>query len=156
MIIQILSVGESKNPYLKEGVSDFIQRLKHYCRLEIRTVKEEKILKNQCAEFVQKSEAKRIFDQLNLQSKIIALDERGELISSMKLSTTIQHWENQSTQRAVFIIGGPLGLHDSVIQKADWTLSLSRMTFTHEMARMLLLEQIYRAYTILRGEKYHK
>jgi len=156
MIVQILSVGENKNPYLREGESDFIQRLKHYCRLEIRTVKEEKIQKSKDVEFVQRSEAKRILDQLQPQSKIIVLDERGELISSMKFSSKIQHWDNQSIQRAVFIIGGPLGLHDSVIQRADWILSLSKMTFTHEMARMLLLEQIYRAYTILRGEKYHK
>jgi len=156
MIVQILSVGENKNSYLKVGEKDYIKRLKHYCRLEMDTIKEEKIRKNQGISVIQKLEATRLIGQLPRQAKVVALDQKGKCVSSIAFTQKIQQWHNESVQRVVFIVGGPLGLHETLLQRADWILSLSKMTFTHEMARMLLLEQIYRAYTIIRGEKYHK
>ena len=87
---------------------------------------------------------------------VIVLDERGKQFTSKKLAEQVQEWQNRSIQHVAFVLGGPLGLSDQVRKKANLVLSLSKLTFVHEMARVVLVEQLYRAWTILRNEKYHK
>jgi 23S rRNA (pseudouridine1915-N3)-methyltransferase len=156
MRIKILAVGENRVSYLVKGEDDFLHRLKHYCTIEMWSVKSEKIKMGRRREEIFKKEAERLFKQIPERSMVIILDRNGKEYSSEELAEKLSVWQNKGIRNLVIIIGGPLGLSCSIKKKADVVLSLSRLTFTHEMIRLILLEQIYRAFTILKGEKYHK
>ena len=156
MHIQILSVGKTKSPYVSDGEKDYFSRLKHYCQVESIVVSEEKIRKGTQPRIILQKEGERLLGKISDNSFVVVLDKMGDMCSSEKLSEKFQNWQNQGIKKLIFVIGGPLGLDKKVVARADFVLSLSKMTFTHEMTRLILLEQIYRSFTILKGEKYHK
>jgi 23S rRNA (pseudouridine1915-N3)-methyltransferase len=155
MKIELPFLGKTKERYIEKGISDFHSRLSHYVSVDIKVIKTGP-LKGQSAHQTKNSESKRIDQSVSSGCYRIALDSSGKLLSSEGLSGLITTLENQSVKKVSFIIGGPLGLADSQLEKADLVISLSRMTFTHDMVRLLVLEQLYRAYTIKAGEQYHK
>jgi len=156
MRIRILTVGETRSPYLREGESDYLKRLRRYCKIETLSVPPEKMTANKPDRTIAAREGERLLACMDRASRIIALDRLGKSWSSEDLAVHISEWQNRGVERAEFVIGGPLGLGPDVIARADAVLSLSKMTFAHEMAKLVLLEQLYRAFTIIHGEKYHK
>ncbi|MDZ7332675.1 MAG: 23S rRNA (pseudouridine(1915)-N(3))-methyltransferase RlmH [candidate division KSB1 bacterium] len=156
MKIKIIVVGKTKESFLHEGEQQMLNRLTHYCPVELVVVKAEKLTENINEQVAKCKEAERILDQVRPCDQIIALDERGTQLSSIEFAGFIEKKMNESAAALCFVIGGALGLADTVLKSAKYVLSLSKMTFTHEMIRLIFLEQLYRAFTIIRGTKYHK
>lgn len=156
MRIELIFPGKTKEKYLAEGINDFCKRLKRYARVELKSVKERRWNGSESEEKYKEAESTLLLARVTTPSMIVALDRTGKQISSLGLANLLTNWEDQGRRYLSFIIGGPLGLASTTLKKADMTLSFSKMTFTHEMARLLLLEQIYRAYTIKAGTGYHK
>ena len=155
MRLELLFLGKTREAYLASGIKDYLKRLSHYIKVEIITVKEGKIKKGESENIIIEKESRSLLQ--NVQgSYFVCLDRTGKQLDSLQLAGQLQNWEMQGLKKISFIIGGPLGLSADILKKADLVLSLSRMTFTHEMARLLLMEQLYRACTIKAGEKYHK
>lgn len=156
MQILLLAVGKCRKPYLRDGVSDYIDRIRRYASLEHIEVKEEPTSGRGAASNGLCKEGERILRRVPRNATIVALDPAGESCSSDGLARRILRIGLDGTGRIAFVIGGPSGLSARVIRRADWRLSLSSFTFPHEIARLVLLEQIYRAFTIMRGEPYHR
>ncbi|MFH1652601.1 MAG: 23S rRNA (pseudouridine(1915)-N(3))-methyltransferase RlmH [Pseudomonadota bacterium] len=156
MQITILTVGKTKTPFFQDGEREYFARIKHYTRLQIKSVRSEKIKSGVSDEIVLKGEGEKILKQILPQSYVVALDLTGKQLSSEELAAEIQGWQNSSVREVVFVIGGALGLDPEVLHRANLIISLSKMTFPHEMCPLILFEQLYRAFSILRGEKYHK
>jgi len=140
---------------LATGIADYAKRLTRYIATDIKTLKEKKRKKGE-SENVQIEKESGILLQNAHGSYVVCLDRNGKQMDSLELAAEVQGWEMQGRKKISFIIGGPLGLSSAILAKADLVLSLSTMTLTHEMARLLLLEQLYRACTINAGENYHK
>jgi 23S rRNA (pseudouridine1915-N3)-methyltransferase len=155
MKITFLVIGKTDEAYLREGIEKYLKRLKHYVvfqYLEIPDLKNTKHLN----EAEQKSkEAELILKQLKPTDQLILLDENGDEFSSEGFAAYLNKKMLASVQNLVFVVGGPYGFDQSVYQKAQGKISLSRMTFSHQMVRLFLVEQVYRAFTILKGEPYH-
>lgn len=150
--ITILAVGKIKHPALKQLEKEYLDRLSHYTKCQIVEVKDSssKDPKRKCEE-----ESEAIKRKLSPGDHIVILDWQGKNFTSPQLAGQIQKINNQGISNTTFIIGGAYGLNDSIRKKANLTLSLSTLTLPHELARIFLLEQLYRAHTILRNEKYH-
>lgn len=155
MKIKLLFLGKTKEDYLAQGIDDFSKRLSHYTQLEISYIKVKNI-KGKSDPEIRAYENTLLNNHIEPSAYRVALDSTGTQLSSEELSEMIDTLEKRSIKKLCFVIGGPLGLDNEQRQRADIILSLSPMTFTHDMCRLLLLEQIYRAYTIKAGEKYHK
>lgn len=155
MKIELIFLGKTKDKFITEAIDEYTKRLSHYTAVSIKIVKN-KIKQQPNDELVKEREGELLLNNVAAGSFIVALDAHGKQYSSEELSGLIDKWEQQGIRLISFLIGGPVGLSETVIKKADMILSLSRLTFTHDMVRMLLLEQLYRGYTIKRGEKYHK
>lgn len=154
MNIECVFLGQTSESYLEKGIADFQKRLERYCQVKVKVVKERK---GRMADQVRiDTEGRDLLEQIEPKSFVVVLDRTGKQIGSEAFASLFQQWQEQNRRSASFIIGGALGLSQEVLAAADMVLSLSLMTFTHEMARMILLEQIYRAFTILAGSKYHK
>ncbi|TAN33411.1 23S rRNA (pseudouridine(1915)-N(3))-methyltransferase RlmH [Patescibacteria group bacterium] len=150
----IICLGKLKESYWREAEAEYLKRLKPFTKIEIRELKEEAFGEKDSPETIKQKEADKILNALpKTDDFIIALDEHGKQFSSTELAKQLS--QTQTRKNITFIIGGPLGLHSSVRQKADLELSLSPLTFTHQMCRVFLLEQIYRALMINGGRKYH-
>ncbi len=156
MRIRILSVGNIKTPHIREGEAEYLGRLERYCAVETVFIPGEKITRNKPDQEVLEKEGKKLLERIPDDGVVVALDRRGKSWSSEELAKRIAGWQNLGTRRVVFVIGGPLGLGRQILERADVVLSLSEMTFAHEMVKWILLEQLYRAFTILKREKYHK
>ena len=156
MHCRILTVGENKTNYLQEGESEYLRRLKHYCPTTIESVKSEKKLPHRAGDDILHREAVSLLARIKTGDYTVALDQKGEMFTSEAFANTISNWQNQGIKSLVFVVGGPLGLGGEVFKRANTVLSLSKMTLMHEMVRLVFLEQFYRAWTILRNEKYHK
>jgi len=154
--IRVICVGKVKEPYLREGLEDYLKRLTRYTEVEYMEVKDEKISPSSDADVIKKREAERIEKALVPAGRLIALDEKGQGLSSKELAEFIQHHQVQRTQVLQFVIGGALGLAPSLLKRSFMRLSLSKMTLTHQLSRLILLEQLYRAFTLIKGEPYHK
>jgi 23S rRNA (pseudouridine1915-N3)-methyltransferase len=152
---EFLFLGKTKEAYLATGIADYAKRLTRYIATDIKTLKEKKRKKGE-SENVQIEKESGILLQNAHGSYVVCLDRNGKQMDSLELAAEVQGWEMQGRKKISFIIGGPLGLSSAILAKADLVLSLSTMTLTHEMARLLLLEQLYRACTINAGENYHK
>lgn len=150
--ISIIVIGKTKNKAYLELESEYLSRLVHYTGAEIITLKDSA---SKVAAQKIKEESEAIEKIIQPGDKLIVLDERGKSITSVQLAQTIQTDDNQGIKRHVYIIGGAFGLSESIKKKAHLLLGLSALTLPHELARVTLLEQLYRAYTIIRGEKYH-
>ena len=143
-------------PFSQEGCEFFAERIRRYAALNLIAVPEEKIPSRGRREYILKQEGRRIRAKIRPGVFTAVVDERGKLISSEAFAHLLETWSSSGLKEVVFILGGPYGLDDCLKEKADFRLSLSSMTLTHGLAKLLLLEQIYRAFTILRGEPYHK
>ena len=154
MKLDVLVLGKTNEAYLAAGIDDFHKRLQRYCRVDIKIVKEKRGKLSDQVRIAE--EGSRLLAQVAPNSFVVALDRSGYQVSSDKLAAYMGQWRDSGKQLVTFLIGGPLGLSSEVVQSADLVLSLSKMTFTHEMARLLLLEQLYRGFSILAGTKYHK
>ena len=155
MKIRLLCVGKITDTSLRELIQDYSGRIQRYLPLETLELKEEKGGKKGDRNYIVQQEGEQLLTRLPSSGCIIALDERGKSISSEGLADFIGGQMLEGIPELTFVIGGAYGLTDEVRQKANRILSLSAMTFTHQMARLFLLEQIYRSLTILRNEPYH-
>ena len=155
MKISLLQVGAIVDKYLQVGVDDYLKRLRRYTKFDVIEIKDIKNAAKLSKDELKKKEAIEILKRVDCGDFVVILDEKGNNLSSQKFASFIQERMNLSTKRLVFIIGGAYGFDESVYQRADFKLSLSEMTFSHRMIRLLFTEQLYRAFTILRGEPYH-
>ena len=159
MRITLVAVGKIKEKYLTMGIEEYAKRLSRYCKLDIIELPDEKTPDNASpAEELQikKREGERILKNIKDGAYVIALAIEGKQISSTDLADKIQSLGVNGESHLVFVIGGSLGLDDAVIKRADYLLSFSKMTFPHQLMRMVLLEQVYRGYRLINGEPYHK
>lgn len=155
MRISLLFLGKTKSPYLGAGIDDFCKRLRHHAEIDLVILKEVKPAGKPDAQ-IKKEDGKLLLAHLVHKDFVLALDPGGKQITSEQLAETLEHWRDNGISQIKIVIGGALGLSDEVLARANLTISLSRMTFTHEMARLIIVEQIYRAYNILTGTGYHK
>ena len=155
MEITLIVIGKTNAKYLIEGLDEYTRRLKHYITYNINILPDIKNTKNLTEEQQKETEGKLILNALKPGDFLVLLDERGKEFSSMQFSDYLQRKMNSVLRRLVFVVGGPYGFSKDVYNKADEKLSLSKMTFSHEMIRLFFTEQIYRAMTIIRGEPYH-
>jgi 23S rRNA (pseudouridine1915-N3)-methyltransferase len=155
MKIQLWSIGKNHEPYVKTGVEEFSKRISKYYPVEWVILPVPKNTGMLSAMDLKKKEAETILEWLKKDDYLVALDERGKEFSSEDLAQFLQERGNDSTRNLVFLIGGAFGLEKTVIQKASVQWSLSRLTFPHQLVRLILAEQLYRACTIQRNEKYH-
>jgi 23S rRNA (pseudouridine1915-N3)-methyltransferase len=158
MQIQILCVGRIKDSYLTEGIAEFSKRLRHYAVVFVTELAEVRVPKNTSSSvemWIKEREGEKILAGMKPGFLTIALDPRAPLIASEELAALLGEVELLG-KNVCFIVGGPLGISSEVLAAADWKVSFSRMTFTHTMIRLILFEQIYRGFRILRGEPYHK
>lgn len=159
MKINIVAVGHLKEKYLKEAISEYSKRLTRYCDLEIIEVDDEQAPENLSQAQglqVKKKEAERMLKKMKQGSTLIVLDLKGEQPTSEGLATKLDSFMISGASNLTFILGGSLGLDDELVRMADYRLCMSKMTFPHQLARLILLEQLYRAFKILAGEPYHK
>ena len=158
MKITILAVGKLKEKYLRDGVAEYQKRLAPFANLSFIEIAEEKMPENFSEAEKEKTlarEGERLLARVPEGSELVVLDVAGTPLSSEELSARLGEWMLAGASHITFLIGGAFGLSPAVRNAARLRLSLSKMTFTHQMARVLLTEQIYRAFKILRGEKYH-
>ena len=155
MEITLIVIGKTNAKYLIEGLDEYTRRLKHNITYNINILPDIKNTKNLTEEQQKETEGKLILNALKPGDFLVLLDERGKEFSSMQFSDYLQRKMNSGLRRLVFVVGGPYGFSKDVYNKADEKLSLSKMTFSHEMIRLFFTEQIYRAMTIIRGEPYH-
>lgn len=159
MKITLITVGKIKEKYLRDAIAEYSKRLSRYCKLEIIEVADEKT-PDHASDIVEKTirdkEADRIMKYVKEDAYVITLEINGKLLSSEELSAKINQLGIQGTSHIIFIIGGSIGLGKEVLARSDYALSFSKMTFPHQLMRVILLEQIYRSYRIINGEPYHK
>ena len=159
MKITVITVGKIKEKYLKDAIAEYSKRLSKYCKLEIVEVADEKTPDN-ASEVVENAirskEAERILKYLKDDAYVITLEINGKQLTSEELADKVEKLGVQGTSHIIFIIGGSIGLGEEVLEKSNYALSFSKMTFPHQLMRVILLEQIYRSYRIISGEPYHK
>lgn len=152
--IRVVCVGKTKEPYIVEGLRMLKRKIEFYCRFDTVFVKEARYASGNIAQWLA-CEAKGICKHLSGRSVTVACDERGRQMSSIQLANSIAKWMSQGGSHIDFVVGGAYGMADTVKERANFVLSLSSMTMTHQMFRLFLYEQVYRSFTILNGEKYH-
>ena len=159
MKISILSVGKVKEGYFRDAITEYSKRLSKYCKLEIIEVADEKTpdrASEVVCEQIKGKEAQRLMRHVREDAYVIALAIEGKQLDSVELAQKIDQLGITGKSQIQFVIGGSLGLHESLPKRADYKLSFSKMTFPHQLMRVILLEQIYRSYRIIAGEPYHK
>ncbi|QHA38257.1 23S rRNA (pseudouridine(1915)-N(3))-methyltransferase RlmH [Rossellomorea marisflavi] len=159
MNITIITVGKLKEKYLKQGIAEYTKRLGAYAKIDIVELADEKapeVLSDSEMQQVKNKEGERILSKISPDHHVIALAIQGKMKSSEELADTLDKLATYGKSKVAFIIGGSLGLSDDVLKRADEKLSFSKMTFPHQLMRLVLVEQLYRAFRINRGEPYHK
>jgi len=155
MKIQFWSIGKTHDPSIKEAIEDFTKRISKYFPVEWTIIPVPKNAGMMSEMDLKKKEAEMILDWLQKGDYLVALDEHGKEMTSEKLAEFIQARANESIKTLVFLVGGAFGLDKMILGKANYQWSLSQLTFPHQLARLILSEQVYRACTIIRNEKYH-
>ncbi|MDE6388878.1 MAG: 23S rRNA (pseudouridine(1915)-N(3))-methyltransferase RlmH [Lachnospiraceae bacterium] len=159
MRITVIAVGKIKEKFYREAVAEYEKRLSRYCKLEIIQVEDEKT-PDKAGEAleseIKRKEAERIMKHIREDACIVTLEIQGRMYDSEEFAGEIEKLATQGTSHIQFIIGGSLGLYEEICKKADRAVSFSKMTYPHQLMRVILLEQIYRAYRIINGEPYHK
>lgn len=159
MKITVITVGKMKEKFMKDALGEYSKRLSKYCKLEIIEVADEKTQENAsevvCNQIRQK-EGERILKYVRDDAFVITLEIKGKQLTSEELASKIETLGVQGTSHIIFIIGGSIGLSEEVMKKSNFALSFSKMTFPHQLMRVILLEQVYRSYRIISGEPYHK
>jgi 23S rRNA (pseudouridine1915-N3)-methyltransferase len=154
--IKIIVIDRTKVPYIKGGECDYLKRIERFAPVEWVEIKPVRIRKGISDDMVRQKEGEAILRKLNSNDYIIVLDRTGKQYSSEDLAGRLNKLSMSVRGSVCFIIGGPVGLSGEIVKRADHVLSLSKLTLTHEMCRLLLIEQIYRSFTIIKGHKYHK
>ncbi len=150
----LILVGKTNGKLFATGIDDYVGRINHYMPMSVVTIPELKSTKNLSQEQQKEMEGRLIMDQLQPSDTVVLLDEHGKEPRSVELARWLEH-KRQTARRLVFVIGGPYGFSQQVYSRANEQLSLSRMTFSHQMVRLIFVEQLYRACTIIQGEPYH-
>ncbi len=159
MNITILCVGQIKEKYFRDAIAEYQKRLSRYCKLQIIEVADEKTKENASDaenDLIRKKEGERLLKHIKDSDYCITLEIDGKMLTSEGLSKEIDRLGLAGKSSLVFVIGGSIGLDTAVLKRSDYALSFSKMTFPHQLMRVILLEQIYRSYRIMRGEPYHK
>ncbi|MDA9555106.1 23S rRNA (pseudouridine(1915)-N(3))-methyltransferase RlmH [Pelobium sp.] len=155
MKITLMAIGKTDDTFISEGLDKYLKRLKHYIKFDTQIIPDLKKTKNLSEEEQKTKEAELFLKSLQNTDYVVLLDERGTEFSSLQFADFLNKKMIASTSHLVFLIGGPYGFHQSIYQRADQKVSLSKMTFSHQMIRLFFVEQVYRAFTILKGEPYH-
>ncbi len=155
MTIKLIAIGKTDNKQLQSLIDDYTKRLEHYIRFEFDIIPDIKNAKNLSETQQKQKEGELILNKINNSDVLILLDENGKHYSSIEFSKYLQKHMNSGIKQLVFVIGGPYGFSQDVYNKARGKLSLSKMTFSHQMVRLFIVEQLYRGFTILRNEPYH-
>lgn len=155
MNIRLIAIGKTDNKSLQTLIDDYTKRLSFYVKFDLEIIPDIKNVKNLSEAQQKEKEGELILSKINATDHLILLDENGKTFSSVGFSDYLQKKMNAGIKTLVFVIGGPYGFSDSVYQKAQGKVSLSEMTFSHQMVRLFVIEQIYRGFTILRNEPYH-
>ena len=159
MNITILCVGQIKEKYFRDEIAEYQKRLSRYCKLQMIEVADEKTKENASEaenDLIRKKEGERLLKHIKDSDYCITLEIDGKMLTSEGLSKEIDRLGLAGKSSLVFVIGGSIGLDTAVLKRSDYALSFSKMTFPHQLMRVILLEQIYRSYRIMRGEPYHK
>ena len=155
MKICLLVIGKTDEDYLQKGIELFFKRIPHYISFEMKTISDIKNSKNLSEDQQKEKEGDLILQQINTSDELFLLDEQGMEVSSTEFAHFLEKKMISGIKRLVFVIGGPYGFSQNVYSRANGKVSLSKMTFSHQMVRLIFLEQLYRAMTILKGEPYH-
>ncbi|WP_140936671.1 23S rRNA (pseudouridine(1915)-N(3))-methyltransferase RlmH [Sphingobacterium lumbrici] len=155
MRITLLCIGKTDDKYIQEGIEKYLKRLKHYISFQMVIMPDIKNVKNISEAQQKEKEAELFLKNITSQDFVILLDEFGKELRSVELSSFLEQKMVSSVQHLVFLIGGPYGFSDLVKQRANYSLSLSKLTFSHQMVRLFFIEQIYRGFSIMKGEPYH-
>ena len=155
MKIELAVIGKTSIGYLKQGIDEYIKRLKHYVSFEIKYIDDIKNTKNISEDQQKRTEGTKILSLLDKSDFVVLLDEHGKEYTSIQYSSYIQKRLLSGVKKVVFVIGGPYGFSQEVYDRANDNISFSKMTFNHEMIRLIFTEQLYRAYTIINHEPYH-
>jgi 23S rRNA (pseudouridine1915-N3)-methyltransferase len=153
--VKFICIGKTGKSFLEEGENEYLKRLKHYIQVERIEIPDIKNSKKLTFEQIKEQEGKEILSKVQSGDQLILLDERGDVYSSVQFSNFLQQKFNSGGKAIAFVVGGAYGCSDEVYAAATGKISLSKMTFSHQMVRMIFFEQLYRAMTILRGEPYH-
>ncbi len=155
MKVLLMAVGRTQSPLMRQGIDLYLDRLRHYLPVEVKIIDDVKASRSLTHDAQKQQEGTAIIRALMPSDRVVLLDENGREYSSREFAGMMQKQMGSGVKRLVFVVGGPFGFSDEVYSRADAKLSLSRMTFNHEMVRMFFAEQLYRAMTIIRGESYH-
>ncbi len=155
MTIRLIYVGKTFQDFIQEGCNEFEKRLKRYCKLEVVIIPDDKNLAHIEPSQLKKNEALKILKCLKTDDYLIVLDEKGKQFTSVEFAQSLQKKMNQGIKNLCFVVGGAYGFDETVYSRANEQLGFSKMTFSHQMIRLFLAEQIYRAHTILKNEPYH-
>jgi 23S rRNA (pseudouridine1915-N3)-methyltransferase len=155
MKVILLQVDKTQDNYLVEGIEIYSKRLGNYTDFKTLTISVPKAVRQRSHNEQKLEEARLILSELSPEDHLVLLDEKGKEFTSVEFSKFISQKQNASIKRLIFLIGGPFGFDESIYKRASFKLALSQMTFSHQMVRLFFVEQLYRAYTILKGEKYH-
>ena len=154
--LTLIFVGRTADTFIREGCESYEERIRRYADWKSVAIREERVPYKGKRDDLLRQEGRRIREKLRPHAFVVALDEKGRFLSSEAFASSLPKWSNWGSRETVFILGGPYGLEEALKEGADYRLSLSPMTLVHGMARLFLLEQVYRAFTLLRGEPYHK
>ena len=155
MTIKLLAIGKTDNTHLQQLIAEYKSRLKHYVKFELDIILDIKNAKNLSESQQKEKEGELILKKIYATDVLVLLDEKGKQFGSVEFSDYLQIKMNSGIKQLVLVIGGPYGFSDAVYTKAQAKISLSKMTFSHQMVRLFLVEQLYRAFTILKNEPYH-
>lgn len=150
-----MAVGRTSTGFVIEGIAEYSSRMKHYIPFSIQEIKDVKVSSGTGPDRQKQLEGEAVLSKIGLSDMLVLLDERGREYTSMQFAAYLEKLRVSGRKRVIFLIGGPYGFSDKVYERADAKISLSKMTFNHEMVRLFFVEQIYRGMTILRGEPYH-
>ncbi|HJN53712.1 MAG TPA: 23S rRNA (pseudouridine(1915)-N(3))-methyltransferase RlmH [Flavobacteriaceae bacterium] len=153
MKIKCVAIGKTKNQEFINIIKSYIDKIEHYINFEFIIINDIKSAKNK--KFQKNKEAELILSKIDKNKHVIVLDEKGKEYNSISFSNFIQHHMNSSKKEIIFIIGGAYGLSEKILERANQKVSLSKMTFSHQMVRIIFLEQLYRSFSILKNEPYH-
>lgn len=156
MNIKIIALGKIKEKFLKDGTDEFMKRLKPYASVEIIELPALEIKDENLTERILEQEGEKILTYVKPQSYLITLEIEGKMLSSVEFAKKLEDLTNDGIGEIIFVIGSSCGISEIVSKRANFKLSMSKMTFLHQFARLLLVEQIYRAFKIIKGETYHK
>ena len=155
MKIRLLTVGDTSDRRMREAIDGYVKRAGHYIPFEMTVISDVKVSRSAGEAKQKEAEGEKILSRIQNGDRVILLDERGKEMSSREFATSLERLMATMQRDVIFVIGGPYGFSPAVYSRADSMLSLTRMTMTHEMVRLLFVEQVYRAMTIIRGEPYH-